>query len=266
MRFIAALTVMLAFVTVGGAVAQTRPAPTRPVPATAVKARRPVAPFSRGFVSANGGFQVTQNDFDDGETFREHGEDARYSTDYTVQGGPTIDVAGGMRIWRQLAVGAGVTRFSRSTPVTLNGSVPHPFFFSRPRSVNGEISNVKRQELAVHVQARAVVPVNRRMQVMVFGGPSFFQVKQGIVTELRYSESYPYDSASFASAATTDAKESKIGLNVGGDFAYFFTRQIGVGVSAQFSGTEVDVPNASGQTQKIKVGGFQTGGGLRLRF
>jgi hypothetical protein len=101
---------------------------------------------------------------------------------------------------------------------------------------------------------------------MVFGGPSFFQVQQGIVTGVRYSESYPFDSAAFASAETTSAKESKAGFNVGGDLAYFFTRQLGVGFAAQFSGTELDVPSAAGGTHKVRAGGFQAGGGLRVRF
>jgi hypothetical protein len=253
---------LLVLLTAPGSEAQTRPNPPKPTQTV----RRAVPPWWKGFISVNGGFQATSNDFDDGETFRDNGEDGRYSTDYTVKGGPTVDVAGGMRVWRNLAVAAGVTRFSRSTPVILNGTIPHPFFFSRPRSVAGDISNLKREELAVHVQARALVPVNRRMQVMAFGGPSFFSVKQGIVTDFTYSESYPYDTASYASAATTNAKESQVGFNVGGDFAFFFTRQLGVGASAQFSGTEVEVPSADGRTQKLKVGGFQAGGGLRVRF
>lgn len=258
MKSIAIFGVLLIGCTVCAS-AQTRPAnPSRP--------SSPAAPLPKGFFSINGIYQVTTNDFDDGATFRENAEDGRYDTDYTVKGGPAVDVAGGMRLWRNLAVGAGVTRFSRSTPVALSGSIPHPFFFSRPRTISGEIANLKREELAVHVQARGVMPVGRRLQVMVFGGPSFFQVKQGVVTDFTYQDTYPYDTATFASAETTTAKESKLGFNAGGDVAFFFTRRLGVGVSAQFSGTEIDVPSASGQTQTVRIGGLQAGGGLRVRF
>ena len=255
-----ALTLTTFIATTAIAAAQTRQGAQPPRPGS------PPAPLSRGFLSINGAFQMTQNDFDDGETFREYGEDGRFDTDYTVKGGPALDVAAGVRLWRGVAVGAGVTRFSRSTPAAVSGSIPHPFFFSRPRTLSSEVTSLKREELAVHMQVRAVAPIGRRLQVMAFGGPSYFQVKQGIVTDVDYSESYPYDAATFASAATSDAKESKLGFNAGGDVAFFFTRQLGVGVTAQFSGTEIDVPTANGSTQKIKAGGFQAGGGVRVRF
>ena len=223
--------------------------------------------LSRGWISVNGGYQATTNDFSDGATFTEHAEQGRFDSDYTVKGGPTFDIAGGARIIGPLAVGVGVTRVSRSTPIVLSAEVPHPFFFSTPRTVEGEIGGLKREELAVHLQARGVFPVGNRMQVMVFGGPSFFSVKQGMVTDFNITETYPYDTAAFSSGVTTEAKESKVGFNAGGDVAFFFSRQVGVGFGVQFSGADVELPSAaSGATADVKVGGLQAGGGLRLRF
>jgi hypothetical protein len=144
--------------------------------------------------------------------------------------------------------------------------VPHPFFFNRPRSVSGEAAGLRREELAVHVQARAVLPVTRRVQVMVFGGPSFYQVRQGLVHEVAYSESYPYDEATFDGATTGRAEQSPYGFNVGGDVAYFFSRQVGVGFGAQYAGTTVHLPSADGGTVEARAGGSQAGAGLRLRF
>ena len=118
----------------------------------------------------------------------------------------------------------------------------------------------------MHVQARGVFPVGSRVQVMVFGGPSFFQVKQGIITDYTVNESYPYDEASFRAATTTAASVSNIGFNAGGDVAFFFTRQVGVGATVQFSGATVELPGVFGSTQEVKVGGGQAGVGLRLRF
>lgn len=216
--------------------------------------------------SVNGGYLVTTNDFRDGATFREHAEDGRFDSDYSLEGGPTFDIAGGAVVWKQLGVGVGISRFSRSTPTRFSGAIPHPFFFSRPRAVSSEIGGLKREELAVHVQARGVFAAGRRFQVMVFGGPSFFQVKQGLVTDFTYSDSYPYDDATFRSATTATANASKMGFNVGGDVAFFFTRQVGVGGSVQFAGTNIDLRSAGGGAQSVKVGGVQSGGGLRLRF
>ena len=221
---------------------------------------------SRGVVVINGGYQLTTNDFTNGAVKREHAEDGRFDTEYVVKGGPSFDVALGVRLWKRLGIGVGVSRFSVSTPASVRASLPHPFFFDHHRSLSGDASGVTREELAVHLQVGGVFPMGTRLQVMVFGGPSFFQVTQGIVTDFTYTNDYPYDEAQFAAATTTDAKASKIGFNAGGDLAFFFTRHVGLGATAQLSGTTVALPAAGGASQDVKVGGVKVGGGLRLRF
>ena len=224
------------------------------------------AQATRGFVVVNGGYQVTTNDFADGAVKHENAEDGRLDTTYVLKGGPAFDVAAGGVLWGHLGVGVGVSRFSVATPGSLRATIPHPFFFDQARSVSGEAADLKREELAVHVQVRGVFPVGSRVQVMVFGGPSLFQVEQGVITDYTFDESYPYDDASFRSATTTTSSVSKIGFNAGGDVAFFFTRQVGLGATVQFAGATVDLPGVLGLTQKVKVGGGQAGVGLRLRF
>ena len=219
----------------------------------------------RGFILVNGGYQMATHDVEQASTLRANVEDGSFTTDYEVKSGPSFDVAGGANIWRRLGASVGVTRFSRSTPSTLTGSVPHPFFFNRPRSVSGDIAGLKREELAIHVEAIATAPIGRRLQVMAFGGPSFFRVKQDMVTTFTWAETYPFDDASFGSATTVDADGSKLGFNVGADVGYFFTRQVGVGGTIRFARATVEMDVAGG-TQKAKAGGLQAGGGLRLRF
>jgi hypothetical protein len=218
----------------------------------------------RVFISVNGLYQVTSNDFDDTTTFRIHAENGRFDTDYDVGGGLAFDVSGAYVVWRNLAVGAGLTSFSTSTPTTIEAQVPHPFFFNQPRSVSGEFEG-DRSELAVHIQARWIVPVSNKLVVAVFGGPSFFQVEQTIVSDFEYTESYPFDTATFSRAIANDQSESKIGFNVGGDVAYYFSNRVGVGGVVQYSGATVEMTVPSG-TADVKAGGLQVGGGLRLRF
>jgi len=234
--------------------AQTRPAP------------RPRARINRIFVSIDGVYQTAPKDFSDSVTFQENAESGAFSTSYDVKSGPAFTLSGGGLVWQRLAVGVGVSRFSHATPTTLSGSVPHPFFFSRPRSVSGDVGGLTRTELAVHVQARAMIPVAPRMQAMVFGGPSFFQVKQDIVNDFEISESYPYDTATFSRGVTNTFSESKVGFSVGGDFTYFLTRQVGVGGTALYAGATMKAPSPDGGTIDLKIGGFQAGGGLRFRF
>ncbi len=240
--------------------AQPRPPAPRQPP------RRAVQPTPRGILSINGSYQVSTHDFGDDTTFRANAEDGRLDTSYTVKGGPAFDVAGAATVWRRLAIGADISRYSRSTPASLAASIPHPFFFNRPRSVSGAVDGLKRQEVAVHVQARGIVPVSPRVQVSVFGGPSFFRVKQAVVTDFTYASTYPYDTAAFDGADTTTANESALGFNAGVDVALFFSRQVGVGGSMQFSSASVDLPAAGGATQRVDVGGASVGFGLRIRF
>ena len=138
------------------------------------------------FITLNGGYQLTSNDFSDGSVTHENGEDGRVDTTYAIKSGPTFDVGGGAVVWRRLGVGAAVSRFSVSTPASLTATTPHPFFFNRPRTVSGEAASLKREELAFHLQAVGVFPVGTRLQVLVFGGPSFFRMKQGVVTDFTY--------------------------------------------------------------------------------
>lgn len=218
----------------------------------------------RVFIAVNGLFQVASNDFDDSATIRVNAESGQLSTAYEVGSGLAFDVSAGVVVWRNLAIGVGVTRFSTTTPTTITAQVPHPFFFTQPRTVTGEFEG-DRSELAVHIQVKWIAPVSDKLLVTVFGGPSFFQVDQTTVSDFDYTESYPFDTATFSRAITADQSESKIGVNVGGDVAYFFSPNVGVGGTAQYSGATVQMTMPSG-TADVKAGGLQVGGGLRLRF
>ncbi len=239
---------------------QAKPAQPRPAP-------RAAQPTDRIYISIDGAFQAGAEDFGETVSFVENAENGTFSTEYNVESGPALNISAGATIWRNIGVGVGVTRFSRSTPISLTASVPHPFFFNRARSISGDIGGLKREELAVHVQARANFTPSPKIQAVLFAGPSFFSVNQGIVNDFEISETYPYDTATFSRGVTTTVDESKVGFNVGADVGYFFTRQIGVGGSVQWSGTTIDMPASGGTgTFELKAGGLQAGGGLRLRF
>lgn len=217
-------------------------------------------------VAVNTGYQAASNDFRDGAVFRDYTEDGRFDTEYHVTSGPTFDLSGSRQIWRWLAVGGGVSRFSRSTPATLTGSVPHPFFFNRPRSIGGSIAGLTRQELSLHAQLRTILPVGNDVQLAFFGGPSWFRVRQEMVTDITYTQQYPYDEAFLRSNSAISETGSALGFNAGADIALFFVRRAGIGISIQYSSATVDLPSADGGVRAVRAGGIQTGAGLRLRF
>jgi hypothetical protein len=115
--------------------------PTQPTPARPGQAKpTPRQPIDRIYVSVNGAFQTGGENFGETVTFRENAEDGRFTNDYEVKSGPALNISVGAGLWRNIGVGVGVTRYSKSTPTELSASVPHPFFFNRPRDVEGEVA------------------------------------------------------------------------------------------------------------------------------
>ena len=221
----------------------------------------------RIFVSVDGVYQAGTKDFNDGASFPLYAETATFTTGYHVKPGPAFNIAGSGRVMRQLAVGIAVSRFSRETPIAVSASLPHPFFFNRARSLSADVTGMYREERAVHVQLRVLLPSQSpHFQAAVFGGPSFYTVTQDVLNQVGYTEAYPYDSVTATNGQSSNVSTSKVGFNAGADIAYFFTRQVGVGGTAQYAGTTIELDSAGGDKVDAKVGGFQVGGGLRLRF
>ena len=130
----------------------------------------------------------------------------------------------------------------------------------------GPYAGMTREELALHAELRAVWPVHPRVQLAVVGGPSLFRVSQRIVSDFTYTQSYPYDEAQFATSETLTATKTRIGFNIGGDAAFFFTRQIGIGAKVMLSRATLHLPIDEDREAEVEAGGLITGVGLRLRF
>jgi hypothetical protein len=120
---------------------------------------------------------------------------------------------------------------------------------------------LRRTEGAVNIQLMTVPFESHNFRVRAFGGPSYF----------RYEADMVYD-FSFSGGIATDYDLVKTegtgwGWHLGGDASYFFSRVVGIGGFARYSRGTVTIPEPmSEEDQDITVGGFQTGGGLRLRF
>jgi hypothetical protein len=66
------------------------------------------------------------------------------------------------------------------------------------------------------------------------------------------------------SQATTTG--SQIGFNIGADMTYRFANNFGIGAIVRYAAATVSLEPEGGDTADVKVGGFQFGGGLRIRF
>jgi hypothetical protein len=214
----------------------------------------------RAVISINGGYQSASHTFSEEQTFPLYQETARYTSRYEVKSAPTIDAGGSVRLWGALGAGVAFTSFKDDRDITVEGTLPHPFFFDRPRPISGTAAG-RREETAVHVNAVFFAPVGKKLQLLVFGGPSFFTAKQTVVGSLNYAETYPYDTTNFTSAGVRQEKESKVGFNVGADVGFYFTKYIGVGGIVRFS--KATIPFGPGD---LDVGGAEVGGGVRIRI
>ena len=235
--------------------------------ACALSAAAPVSAQSPGRlgISISGGYQPSTTSFDDRFTFDLNRETASADTAYPVDPGPLFDAGVSFRLWARLAAGVAISRFSGEGTVSVNASLPHPLFFRRPREISGETSGVAREETAVHVQAQYQLPAYGKLQVVVYGGPSVLDIKQSIVTDVNFTEEYPYDTASFVGVDSRRIGGTATGFNVGGDVKWMFTPHLGVGGLVRFTRAKVDL-DVNGRTIHVDAGGAQVGVGVRLAF
>jgi hypothetical protein len=220
----------------------------------------------RVHISVNAAFQPTSNDFSDRFEFVRNQETGFTEADYRVEGGFVFDAGGGYRLWKNLGAGASVSYFSRSGTAATTSSFPHPFFFTQPREVTGEATDLTRTETAVHVQAMYFWNPGGKLRAIFSGGPSFFTVEQELVTEVLVTETFPFDTATFASAGTEQEKGSAVAFNVGADVLWMLTSKVGAGGLVRFSRATVDLDAPGNRTISIDAGGVQVGGGVRVLF
>jgi outer membrane protein with beta-barrel domain len=226
------------------------------------------SPTERFWVGVSAGVQGTSNGFSDSFDFASQFQDPERSTAsvaYPVKSGPLIDGTFAVRLWKGFAVGIGVSHFSKRADATVNAQVAHPFQFNQFRSIEGSTSTL-RSETGVHLQFEYLLPLSDRFRVIAFAGPSWLDVEQTFVTDVQYSQTFPFDTASFSSAETRRSSATGTGGNVGADVIWMFARRFGVGGLIQYSAAQVDLDTGTNRTITVDAGGIQAGGGLRMVF
>lgn len=193
-------------------------------------------------------------------------EPAGISADIDAKRASLIDIGAAYRVSRTFAVMFAYSWTSRDTTGTVTAQVPHPFFFDRARTISGT-TPINESSRAAHISAAYVVPAHS-VELMLFGGPSFFSVSQGLVTDVQFRDEYPYEQANitFTGAPTTLADKSAVGFNAGADLAVKITQNIGVGVVSRYSRAATSVSGITNHAVDVTGGGLQIGAGLRVAF
>jgi hypothetical protein len=221
----------------------------------------------RGRVSVDAGVQASPIAFDESTTKTVHLESSVVDTAYNVTTGPQVNGSVTIRLAGNLGIGVAVSSFVKKNDAAITATIPHPFFYNTPRSIAGTASGLERNELVAHLQAVYVILPNGRVDVALSGGPSFFSVKQALVTDVSYRDTYPYDTPTFTAASSATVSRKAVGFNVGADVAVRLTRHVGVGGLVRLSRASLVFPvPGSTVTVKSDVGGIQASGGIRLFF
>jgi hypothetical protein len=227
------------------------------------------APWSdRGYVNVGWGVESGSSAMIDSRTATIYEETATINTSSTFSSGSLFDVGVGIRVWRNLTVGAAYHQEQNDTEGSVSGSIPSPTFFNRPRTISG-IEALERKEAAGHINIGWVLPFNDKLDVLIYGGPSFFRLTQDVISNAVPNEAGATATTITATITTTERAKSVTGFNVGADATYILwsndSIRMGAGGFVRFAQASTDVEMLS-TSQPTDVGGMQFGFGARLRF
>ena len=213
----------------------------------------------KGFVNVSFGGQAGSSSLTTSTPFEIYDETGSVASSQDVGGGGFFDVSAGYKVWENLAVGLGFTHTGSNSNADITASVPSPDVFGQLRQVSASATDLKHSENVIHFIGTWMVPVTDKVDVGVSAGPSIFRVKQALPSGVSVSEPGP----TVSSVSVSDVNSTSVGINLGVDVTYLLTKRWGVGGLARYTWGSSDLEGAS---DNVTAGGFQIGGGVRMRF
>ena len=126
--------------------------------------------------------------------------------------------------------------------------------------INDVVTGMVHGESAVYALVSWTTAVSDRFDVVLSGGPMFFDVEQDLpnVTVITTP-----NGGQGLIVSKTRLSESATGLHVGLNLDYTFNHLAGAGILMRYSHGAIDVPNG---TESMTIGGFQAAVGFRLKL
>ena len=222
----------------------------------------------RGYVNLGWGVESGSSAITGTQTGSIYEETATITSSSEFSSGSFFDMGVGVRIWRNLTVGAGYHQEQNDTEAHLTGSIPSPIFFNRPRTLD-QTEALERKEKAAHLTIGWVIPINEKLDVMAYGGPSFFRIEHDTLSRVVPVENSTNFSTVAADVDKITQKKSATGFNVGVDATYIVWQndsvRLGAGGFLRFTQADFNI-DMLGTPQSTTAGGMQFGFGGRLRF
>jgi len=227
--------------------------------ATALPASAQMQWTDKAFVSVNFGAQAPSQSLTSATTPDIYDEPASFASTQDVAGGAFFDIAGGYKVWDNLAVGIGITHVGSTADLTVNASIPDPLFFDRPRNVTTSVADAHHSQTAINLTGTWVMPITDKIDIGYQFGPTIFLVSQDLPGVPTITEPGP----TITSLPLASEDKTTVGVHFGVDLTYMVTPRFGVGGIARYSWGSADL---AGADDSLTVGGFQIGAGLRVRF
>lgn len=239
----------------------------------------------RVFLNFNAGFQTVSPSFAYTHSTVLFEEGATAGLSIPGESGPSFDIAGGVRLVQNLGVGVTYSRYNNERTAELSATIPHPFFYGEPGVAQRQIP-LSRKEDVLHIQGIYRIPVTGKLQLGIFGGPSYFRCKDDLVRQFQLQGEIAQDldwSVEIADYTLKVEKDTAWGFNGGGDVFYLFTRYLGVGGTVRYSWASHQTVNDFADTadlvedgvwggtgtvasEAMDHGGLQILGGVSFRF
>lgn len=185
---------------------------------------------------------------------------------YRGSSGTAIEASMGYGVQRRLAIAVTLSTSSHDMDVDVAAAeLPHPFFFDRPRSVEGAVA-AAREQLSLHVSAIWRVREGKKLEFALFGGPSWFELEKEILVGLEFESAYPYDEAMLTEGIVQVHSSVTPGLHLGAEVAWWFRPRAGLlgTIRHVYGPDEFELPD--GTRIDLDAGGLQALMGLRFRF
>lgn len=219
----------------------------------------------RGFVNINMGFQPVSREARAEGRQPLYDEEATFEAEIRVGNAPIFDIAGGWRVWKNLAAGVAVSRYHDSSATVLSASIPDPLFFDRPHQRATTVGGLDHSETAVHLSAVWVMPFTDKIDVSISAGPSIISVKKDVIRDI----TVPNGGTTIGSVAMGSVSKTAVGGHFALDAQYvlledfWMFKTVGAGFFFRYGSASVDFDELAGS---LTVGGLNYGLGARLRF
>lgn len=224
----------------------------------------------RVYLNVGFGLESGDSTLADSRPLTVYEESGTVSASSTYTSGSLFDIGVGFRLWKNISVGAAYHQEQNTADFAITGTAPHPIFFNQPRSFTATAAGDQfRKESAVHLQFGYMIPIGSKLDVLVFGGPSWFRLAQPVVSNVTISETSSAFTQVAVTATVAERKKSPVGYNAGVDMTYIVWQndsvRLGAGAFVRYALAKADVLLLRTE-QPTEIGGLQIGFGGRFRF